>query len=304
MVDILGQGAPAGGPPGDLIKDSSIETFAEDVIEASSQVPVIVDFWAPWCGPCKQLTPTLEKVVNGARGAVKMVKVNIDENQPLAQQLRIQSIPAVFAFKDGQPVDGFMGALPESQVRTFIERLTGDLGPSPIEEALEAANQALEAGDVGNAAQTFAAILQEDQGNAGAIAGLTQCYIKTNNFEQAKQTLALTPPESRNDPLISAAEAALHLAEQAGDTGEIDELNSKVETNPKDHASRFDLAVALNAIGDREGAVDHLLEIVRLDRNWNEEAARKQLVILFDAFGPTDEVTLSGRRRLSSMLFS
>ncbi len=305
METIIGQpGGDAGGVPDDLIKDTNTETFATDVLEASTQTPVIVDFWAPWCGPCKQLTPVLEKVVKAARGAVRLVKINIDDNQQIAQQLRIQSIPAVFAFKNGQPVDGFMGALPESQVRTFVERLTGDLGPSPIDQILEQAGQLFEAGDISQAAQAYAAVLQEDAGNAAAIAGLAKCYIKSGDLERAEQTLALVPPEAQNDPAIQSAQAALTLGEQASSAGDTEPLRQKIAANPKDHEARYELAMALNAAGDREGAVTELLTIVRMDRNWNEEAARKQLLTLFEAFGPTDDVTLSGRRQLSSILFS
>ncbi len=305
METIIGQpDGAAGAAPEDLIKDTTAETFATDVLEASTQAPVIVDFWAPWCGPCKQLTPILEKVVKGARGAVRMVKINIDENQQIAAQLRIQSIPAVFAFKNGQPVDGFMGAVPESQVRAFVERLTGDLGPSPVDQILEQASMLFESGDVAQAAQAYGAVLQEDPTNASAIGGLAKCYIKTGDLERAQQTLALAPPEAKSDPAIQSAEAALKLGEQANDAGDIAPLQQKVDANPKDHQARFDLAMALNAGGDREGAVRELLEIVRRDRAWNDEAARKQLLTLFEAFGPTDEVTLSGRRQLSSILFS
>ncbi len=305
METIIGQpGGDAGGLPDDLIKDTNTETFATDVLEASTQTPVIVDFWAPWCGPCKQLTPVLEKVVKAARGAVRLVKINIDDNQQIAQQLRIQSIPAVFAFKNGQPVDGFMGALPESQVRTFVERLTGDLGPSPIDQILEQAGQLFEVGDISQAAQAYAAVLQEDAGNAAAIAGLAKCYIKSGDLERAEQTLALAPPEAQNDPAIQSAQAALTLGEQASSAGDTEPLRQKIAANPKDHEARYELAMALNAAGDREGAVTELLTIVRMDRNWNEEAARKQLLTLFEAFGPTDDVTLSGRRQLSSILFS
>lgn len=305
METIIGQsGGEAAGIPEDLIKDTNIETFATDVLDASAQTPVIVDFWAPWCEPCKQLTPLLEKVVKAARGAVRMVKINIDENQQIAQQLRIQSIPAVFAFKNGQPVDGFMGALPESQIRSFVERLTGDLGPSPVDQILEQAAQLFEEGDVGQAAQAYAAVLQEEQGNAAAIAGLAKCYIATGDLERAEQTLALAPPEAKNDAAIQSAQAALTLGQQSTDAGDTEPLRAAVAANPKDHQARYDLAMALNAAGDKAGAVDALLEIIQADRNWNEEAARKQLLTLFEAFGPTDEVTLSGRRRLSSILFS
>jgi putative thioredoxin len=300
-----GQNGGQGGMAGDLIVDTTTRDFGRDVIEASQQVPVIVDFWAPWCGPCKQLTPVLESAVKAARGAVKLVKMNIDDEPEIAQQLRIQSIPAVYAFKDGRPVDGFMGALPESQVKAFIARLAGgEMGPSPAEELIELGREAFEAGDLSRAAQAFAGAAQEEPGHPAAIAGLARCYIEAGDFERAKQTLALVRPDARNDAEIAAAQAALSLAEKAGDLGDTAELQAKVEANPKDHQARFDLALALNARGDREGAVDQLLISIEYDRNWNDQAARKQLVEFFDAYGPKDEVTLSGRRRLSSILFS
>jgi putative thioredoxin len=235
---------------------------------------------------------------------VKLVKMNIDEEPEVAQQLRIQSIPAVYAFKNGQPVDGFMGAMPESQVKAFIARLAGDTGPSPAEELIEIGREAFEAGDLSRAAQAFAGAAQEEPGNPAAVAGLARCYIAAGDLDRAKQTLALVRPDARNDAEIAAAQAALSLAEKADDLGDIAELQAKVEANPKDHQARFDLALALNARGDREGAVDQLLISIEYDRNWNEQAARKQLVEFFDAYGPKDEITLSGRRRLSSILFS
>lgn len=296
-------GAAQGGAD-DLIVDTTTQTFARDVLEASREVPVIVDFWAPWCGPCKQLTPALESAVRAARGAVKLVKMNIDDHPAVAQQLRIQSIPAVYAFKNGQPVDGFMGALPESQIKAFIARLAGDVGPSPAEELIEIGREAQEAGDLARAAQAFAQAAQEEPGNPAAVAGLARCYIEAGDLDRAKQTLALVRPDGRNDPEFAAAEAALSLAEKAVDLGDIGELQAKVDANPKDHQARFDLALALNARGDKEGAVDQLLISVEYDRNWNEQAARKQLVEFFDAYGPKHEVTLGGRRRLSSILFS
>lgn len=288
---------------GDLIKDTTTQTFARDVLDASMQVPVIVDFWAPWCGPCKQLTPVLEKAVLAAKGAVKLVKMNIDDYPEVAQQLRVQSIPAVFAFKNGQPVDGFMGALPESQVRAFIERLGGDT-TSPADMMVEAGRQALAAGDLSVAAQAFAQAIQEEPGHPGAVAGLARCYIETGDLERARQTLALVRPDERNDAEIKAVEASLSLAEKAAELGDTGELLARLEANPKDHQARFDLALALNAKGDRDGAIDALLRIIEYDRKWNEEAARKQLVEFFEAYGPKDEATLSGRRRLSSLLFS
>lgn len=306
MDQIIGQTPAAPGAPSaaDLIIDTTTQTFAHDVLDASEKVPVIVDFWAPWCGPCKQLTPILEKVVLAARGAVRLVKMNIDEHPAVAQQLRVQSIPAVFAFKNGQPVDGFMGALPESQVRAFIERLAGGVGPTPAEEMIEAGHAAFEAHDLAAAAQAFAGAIQLEPGIPSAVAGLARCYIESGDFDRARQTLGLVRPDAKNDPEIKAAEAALSLAEKSADIGDTGELLARIEKNKKDHDARFQLALALNAKGDKEGAVDQLLISFEYDRNWNDQAARKQLVEFFDAYGPKDEVTLSGRRRLSSILFS
>jgi putative thioredoxin len=300
--------APAGsGASGPYIKDTSIETFAADVLEASREVPVIVDFWAPWCGPCKQLGPALEKAVNAANGAVKMVKVNIDENPEIAQQLRIQSIPTVYAFKNGQPVDGFMGAVPDSQVRAFVEQLTGGGhgGHDHAEEVLAAAEEAFNAGDVTMAAQAYAHVLQDEPGHPKAVAGLARCYLKSGDLERAKTTLQLVRPDGAGDEAIRAIEAELKLREQAASkAGETDALRAKLEADPKDHQARYDLAMALDAAEDREGALNELLEIVRRDRKWNEEAARKHLVTLFEAMGPTDQRTIDARRKLSSILFS
>ena len=292
------------GDAGELIVETTTQTFARDVLDASMKTPVIVDFWAPWCGPCRQLTPVLEKLVLAARGAVKLVKMNIDDHPAVAQQLRIQSIPAVFAFRNGQPVDGFMGALPESQVRSFIERLAGGVGPSPAEELIEAGRAALETHDLAEAAQAFANAIQLEPGVPAAVAGLARCYIESGDVERARQTLGFVRPDGKNDPEIRAAEAALSLAEKASDLGDTAQFAARLDANPKDHEARFNLAIALNARGDREGAVEELLRIVEYDRNWNDQAARKQLVEFFDAYGPKDEVTLSGRRRLSSLLFS
>ncbi len=300
MEPIIGQSV---APP-DAIKDSNTESFVEDVIEASREVPVIVDFWAPWCGPCKQLTPLLENVVRQAGGKVKLVKVNIDENQAIAQQLRIQSIPAVFAFKDGQPVDGFAGVQPESQVRAFVQRLTGDSGPSELEQAMELAVQAMDAGDLDRAVSIYGQILRVEPQNPAALGGLAHCYVMNGDLEQAGQTLEIVAPENQDHGAVSAARAALKLAEQAGDAGDIDNLGRTVESTPDDHQTRFELAQALMAAGRREDAVDHLLEIVKRDRRWNEEAARKQLLTLFEAFGAADELTVISRRRLSALLFS
>jgi len=297
-----GAGAP---PPGALIKDSDTRTFMADVVETSRKVPVIVDFWAPWCGPCKQLGPMLEKLVKQANGKVRMVKVNVDENQQLAAQMRVQSIPAVFAFVDGQPVDGFMGALPESQIKQFIDRLGSQGGMAEeIEAAVTAGREALAQNNLAEAAQIFAQILGVDREHAGAIAGLAKCQIASGDLEQAKATLALVPPAKANDAEVISAKAALELAATPVDHGEIANLTRAIEANADDHQSRLDLAVALNAAGKKQEALDHLLHIVRRKRDWNEEAARKQLVKFFEAWGPKDEFTLLGRRKLSSILFS
>ncbi|HTZ79451.1 MAG TPA: thioredoxin [Stellaceae bacterium] len=301
-------GAAAQPAPADLIKNSSTQTFMADVIDASHDQPVIVDFWAPWCGPCKTLGPALEKAVREARGAVRMVKVNVDENQDLAQQMRIQSIPAVYAFKDGRPVDGFVGALPDSQVKQFVQRLSagaGDKGPSPIEEALEMAKEALAAGDAGRAATIYTQILQHEPDNMEALAGLAKGFIARGDLAKAKQTLDRAPKDGAVHAEIAAARAALELAE-AGEKakGALGDLTARVERDPKDFEARYELASAQFAAGEREAAIDHLLEIVRRNRAWNEEAARKQLVKFFEAMGPTDPLTVAARRRLSSILFS
>ena len=290
--------------PADAVKDGDTASFAVDVIEASSTVPVIVDFWAPWCGPCKTLGPTIEKAVKSSGGQVKLVKINVDENQQLAQQLRVQSIPAVFAFKNGQPVDGFVGAQPESQIKAFIERLTGDAGPSPIEQALEQGEAALAAGDGSTAADIFGQILRADMENARAIAGLCQCLIDSGDHAEARQMLDGLEGKLATDPAVQSVRAALELAEQSADAGDTAPLRARLEADGNDHEARMELSTALLAAGQREEAVDELLESIRRDRNWNEEAARKQLLTLFEAFGHADELTVSARRRLSSMLFS
>ncbi len=299
-------GAPAAD---DLVADTTTQAFMKDVIEESKKRPVLVDFWAPWCGPCKTLTPILEKAVRAAKGKVKLVKMNIDEHPQIPGQLGIQSIPTVFAFAGGQPLDGFMGALPEGQVAAFIERVLGkaggaaDAGPD-IAEILKAAEGLLVEGDAAGAADLFAQVLAEDSANARALGGLARAHVAAKNLEPARQTLSLVPKGKENDPAVSAARAALELADQAAKVGDVSELEAKVAANAADHQARFDLAVALNAKGERAKALDHLIEIVRRDRKWNDDGARKQLVQFFEAWGPTDAMTLEGRRRLSSILFA
>lgn len=297
---------PGGASPAaqGLIKDGTTASFAKDVIEASRQALVLVDFWAAWCGPCKQLTPIIEKVVGSYGGKVRLVKINTDEHPGIAGQLRIQSLPTVYAFRDGRPLDGFMGAQPESAVRSFIDRLLGDDAEADLAGVIEAAEAALEAGDLQGAAEAFAAVLQEDQQNVAALAGLARCYLKSGDAGHAEQTLSLVPPDKQNSAPVQSVRAALDLAKLADKSDSSNELEQRVAANPADHEARFDLAVALAARGNKEQALDHLLDLVRRDRNWNDQAARKQLVQLFDAWGPKDEYTIEGRRRLSSILFS
>jgi putative thioredoxin len=297
-------GAAVATAPEGLIKETTTQTFVKDVIEESKRQPVLIDFWAPWCGPCKQLTPILEKVVKAAKGKVKLVKMNIDDHPAIPGQMGIQSIPAVIAFVNGQPADGFMGALPESQVLAFIERLTKDKIGGEEKNLLQAAEAALAKNDYAGAAEIFAQVLAQDGANVTALAGLARCYVGTGAIDQAKQTLAMVPETKRNEPSVAAARAAIELAEQSKSVGPVGDLEKKVNENPKDWQARFDLAVALNAKGKRNDALDHLIEIVKRDRKWNDDGARKQLVQLFDAWGPTDEATIAGRKRLSSILFS
>jgi putative thioredoxin len=298
------QGGEAAAATGSLVKDTTTQTFVKDVIEESKRQPVLVDFWAEWCGPCKQLGPVLEKVVKAAKGKVKLVKMDIDKHPAIPGQLGIQSIPAVFAFVNGQPIDGFLGALPESQVVAFIERVTKDRIGGEEKDLLKAADETLAAGDAAGAAELYAQVLANDATNVAALAGLARSYVATGAIEQAKQTLAMVPESKRNDSAVAAARAALDVAEQAKSVGPLAELEQKVAANPLDHQARFDLAVALNSKGRRQDAVDQLIAIVKRDRKWNDDGARKQLVQFFDAWGPTDEATVNGRKRLSSILFS
>jgi putative thioredoxin len=287
-----------------VVVETTTQNFIKDVIEESKRQPVLVDFWAPWCGPCKQLTPILEKAVKSAKGKVKLAKMDIDKHPDIPGQMGIQSIPAVIAFANGQPVDGFMGALPEAQVIAFLERVTkGKIGGEE-KDLLKEADAALAAGNAAEAANLYGQLLKEDSGNVAALAGLARCYVATGNLEQAKKTLAIVPEAKLNDSAVAAARAALELAEQAKSVGPIDELEKKVAADPLDHQARFDLAAALNAKGKRAEAADHLMAIVKRDRKWNEDGARKQLVQFFEAWGLTDPATVEGRKRLSSILFS
>ena len=299
-------GMTAAAPPAadGLIKETTTQTFVKDVIEESKKQPVLIDFWAPWCGPCKQLTPILEKVVKAAKGKVKLVKMNIDDHPAIPGQMGIQSIPAVIAFVNGQPADGFMGALPESQVVAFLERLTKGKVGAEEQDFLKAADEALAKQDYPRAAQIYQHLLEEDGGNIAALAGLARSHVATGALDQAKQTLNMVPEQKRNDTAVTAARAALDLAEQSKSLGPVNELEQKVAANPADHQARFDLALALNAAGKRAEAADQLLEVVKRDRKWNDDGARKQLVQFFEAWGPTDEATVGGRKKLSSILFS
>jgi len=305
---MLQNGEVATAPAADgLIKETTTQTFVKDVIEESKRQPVLIDFWAPWCGPCKQLTPVLEKAVKAAKGKVKLVKMNIDEHPAIPGQMGIQSIPAVIAFVNGQPADGFMGAIPESQVNAFIDKITKGVpaaGEPNVAEILAEAEAVLAEGDPAGAAQIYAEVLAHDSTNIAALAGLAKCYVTTGAIEQAKQTIGMVPESKRNDAAVKAVQAAIELAEQAKSVGPIDELEQKVAANPLDHQARFDLATALNGQGKRAEAADQLLQIVKRDRKWNDDGARKQLVQFFEAWGATDEATLDGRKRLSTILFS
>jgi putative thioredoxin len=288
---------------GDLVKETTTATFRQDVIAESARQPVLVDFWAPWCGPCKQLTPVIEKAVKSAAGKVKLVKMNIDDHPQIAGQLGIQSIPAVIAFQRGQPVDGFMGALPESQIKQFIERLVGPLA-GENDTLLEEAAAAFAAGNFEGAAQLFSEALQADPESVAAVAGLARSLVELNDIDQARDVLALAPPGSEKDAGLAAARASLELAEQAASLGDLADLVARVRDNADDHQARFDLALGLNARGQREEAASALLEVIKRDRAWNEDGARKQLVQFFEAWGPMDPHTANARRKLSTLLFS
>ncbi len=295
-----------GAAPAPLpVKDVTTAGFAVDVIQESRKLPVLVDFWAPWCGPCKQLQPALERVVAEARGAVKLVKMNIDEHPAIAGQLGIQSIPAVIAFRDGQPVDGFMGAVPESQIRDFIKKLVGkNGGQAALEEALAAATQAREAGDLQTAAGSFDAILQQQPDHVEAIAGLADLLFEAGDIAGAEELISGVPADKQSAPALAAVKARIALAADAAGLGEATQFERRLAENPLDHQARFDLAMVQNAQGQRQEAADNLLAIIKADRTWNEDGARAQLLKFFEAWGMTDEATLSARRKLSSLLFS
>jgi len=297
---MIGETTPAPAKS-DLIKEGSDAGFMADVIEASKTQPVIVDFWATWCGPCRQLTPAIEKAVMAAKGAVKLVKIDVDKNPAYAGQLRVQSIPTVYAFVDGKPVDGFMGAVPDSQLKTFIDRLVGEPAPSEVDELLAMAFESLEVGDMGGAAQAYAQVLQLEPENTKAIAGLARCYLSGGDAERAREVVNMAPAGAK-DAELDSVRAALKLASEP--VSETADLDRRLAADPDDHQARFDLAAALAGRGDMAGAADHLLTIIARDREWNEQAARKQLLTIFEAVGPSSEVAKQGRRKLSSILFS
>ena len=291
-------------PAGDLIRDVTEADFMKEVIEASAEVPVIVDFWAPWCGPCKTLGPALEAAVTAAKGKVRMAKVNVDENQQIAAQLRIQSIPTVYAFWQGKPVDGFQGAVAGSEIKAFVDKLAGLAGDGGLGEALEAAEAMLAEGAAVDAAETFAAILGEEPENAAAYGGLIRAHLAMGNEDQAEGLLNAAPAAIAQSAEVEAGRAQLALLKQAANAGPVAELLDRVLSHPDDHQARFDLAQALHAAGKVEGAVEELLELFRRDREWNDGAAKAQLFTIFEALKPTDPIVLKGRRKLSSMIFA
>jgi len=295
-------GAP--GAAGSWVIEGTEATFMADVVDASQELPVIVDFWAPWCGPCRQLGPALESAVNALRGKVRMVKINVDENQAIAGQLRVQSIPTVYAFWQGRPVDAFQGALPASQIKSFIDKLVGLAGDGGLGEALAAAETMLAEGAAVDAAETYAAILGEEPENAAAYAGLVRSHLALGNIDQAEGLIGAVPAAIANAPEIDAAKAQIALSRQAANAGPIPDLLEQVARSPDDHQARFDLALALHAAGKVEAAVDELLELFRRDRGWKDGAAKDQLMTIFGALKPTDPVVLKGRRKLSSMIFA
>ena len=303
--DLRGGAGPGGLPAGGAaaaVKDVTTASFRQDVIAESARQPVLVDFWAPWCGPCKQLGPVIEKAVASTGGKVKLVKMNIDEHPQIAGQLGIQSIPAVIAFQKGQPIDGFVGALPESQIKGFIERLVGPVG-DPTQDALDEAEAALEQGDAETAAAIYAEILSVDESNAPALAGLAKLHLEAGSIDDAKAVLSMATGSAAQHPNVVAVRAAIELAEQSAALGDFGELESKVAADPDDHQARFDLALALNSKNKREEAADCLLEIIKRDRSWNDDGARKQLLQFFEAWGFADKASAHGRRKLSGLLF-
>jgi putative thioredoxin len=303
MLELGQKTAPAAADP-DLIRDATEATFMAEVIEASRTIPVIVDFWATWCGPCKTLTPMLESAVIAARGKVRLVKVDVDKNQRIAAQLRIQSIPTVYAFWQGQPVDGFQGAVPASEVKAFVDKLSGLAGDGGLAEAIETAEAMLDEGAAADAAEIFAAVLTEEPENAAAHAGLARAQIAAGNLDQAEALLDAAPAAIAKAAPLEAVRAQIELARQAAKAGPLAELERAVTADPANHQARFDYATALHAGGQVEEAVDQLLELFRRDRDWNDGAAKAQLFTIFEALKPTDPVVLKGRRRLSSMIFA
>lgn len=288
----------------DVVYDTSTATFAKDVIEASKDAIVLVDFWAEWCGPCKQLTPLIESVVRSYGGKVKLAKLDVDKHPAISGQLRIQSLPTVYAFSNGQPIDGFTGAQPESAIRELIDRHLGAAADADLAQAIAEAQKAFDDGDLKAAAEVYAMVLQAEPQHAEALAGLAQCYLKSGDVERARQTIALVPPDKSTDAAVSSVHAALDLADRAANTVDTSALEARLASNPADHEARLELAVAEAGNGDKERAVDELIELFRRDRNWNDQAARKQLVQFFEAWGPKDPQTLDGRRKLSSLMFA